>query len=506
MEYIFGLIGILFLLAGLAGIVFFALFMARKVGFFKPNPDGYVGNGNGVKRYLSDFKRLSNSLVFRFGLIAVLVGLMNIPLSMVEDIIHERSSLHHSVLYDISNTWGQKQVVRGPALIVPYTEKIITVKVHTDTNGFERKVNKTTYKQRTAIILPEDLNIKADLISTTKKRSLYEALVYTADIKISGHFQRPNINNLSEKIDTIHWDKAWFTLGISDSQAINSISRLSWNSNNVTNQQIDFGPSTKLSKAIPHGFHAPIDLSASELTSEQTNYNFSLSMNINGSEGFYFSPLGKKTNVNIVSDWPHPSFQGNVLPVKPEITTEGFDANWSVTSLARSYPQMWTVETENHDLNEFTAGVDLFEADSLYSKITRSIKYGSLFFILTYITFLLFELGIQKRLHLVQYGMIGLALSMFYLTLLSLAEQTSFFIAYIAAASIIISMISLYSYAALKSVSRTSLIAALLSGLYFMLYSLLKLEDHALMGGTALLLIILAVMMYLTRNIGKETV
>lgn len=113
-------------------------------------------------------------------------------------------------------------------------------------------------------------------------------------------------------------------------------------------------------------------------------------------------------------------------------------------------------------------------------------------------------MGIGKRLHIVQYGMIGLALSMFYLTLLSMAEQSGFFIAYISAAVIIIALISLYAYAAIRSLGRAGIITILLSGLYFMSYSLLKLEDHALMGGTVLLLVILAVMMYMTRNIGNE--
>ncbi len=504
MEIIFGLIGLLFLLAGMAGIVFFAIFMARKIGFLKPSTEGMRTEGNNVKSYLSDFKRLNSSLIFRFGLIAVLVGLMNIPLGMVADIVNERNALYHDVLHDISSTWGQQQNLQGPVLIVPYTEKITTVKVLTDANGFERKVDKTHYNERTAIILPEDLNIDANLLSTTRKRSLYEALVYTADVKISGNFKRPDISSLSKHIDEIHWDKAWFTLGISDTQAINKISSLSWNMPNTAHQQVDFGPSTKLSKTIVNGFHAPLTIPAEGTESQQDSFNFSLTMNINGSNGFYFSPFGKTTNVTISSNWPHPSFQGNVLPEEPTISDEGFKANWSVPHLARSYPQLWTLETQNFDVEEFTAGVNLFEADSLYSKITRAIKYGSLFFILTYITFLLFELGIGKRLHIVQYGMIGLALSMFYLTLLSLAEQTGFFTAYLSAAGIIISMISLYAYAALRSIGRTGLIATLLSGLYFMLYSLLKLEDHALMGGTVLLLIVLAVMMFLTRNIGSE--
>jgi inner membrane protein len=228
-------------------------------------------------------------------------------------------------------------------------------------------------------------------------------------------------------------------------------------------------------------------------------------MNINGSNGFYFSPFGKTTDVKVTSDWPHPSFQGNVLPDDHKVSDTGFKANWSVPHLARNYPQLWTLETQTFDLQEFSAGVNLFDSVSLYSKITRAIKYGVLFFTLTYITFLIFELGMGRRLHIVQYGVIGLALSMFYLTLLSMAEHSGFFNAYISAAAIIIVMISLYAFAAIKNLFRTAIIGMLLVGLYSILYSLLKLEDYALMAGTALLLLILAVMMYLTRNIGRGT-
>ena len=182
---------------------------------------------------------------------------------------------------------------------------------------------------------------------------------------------------------------------------------------------------------------------------------------------------------------------------------DGFDATWTVPHLARNYPQLWTLETQTFDIDEFVAGVDLFESVSLYSQIIRAIKYGVLFLVLTYVTFLLFEMGIGQRLHVIQYGVIGLAISMFYLTLLSLAEHTGFSKAYLSAAAIIIVMISLYVQAALKRVGRTSIITLLLVGLYSLLYSLLRLEDYALLAGVALLLVVLGVMMYLTRHVTK---
>lgn len=506
MGIIAGLIGLILLVIIVVLFLFSAIFMARKTGLLKMpeniGADSDTNNQHIVKRYRSDLRIISDSLVFRFILIAVLIGFMMIPLGLVSDIVRERSNLYQGVLTEIAGTWGQQQNLQGPALFVPYTEKFITEEVKTDKDGYERKVNKTIYKQRTAIVLPDDLNISVRLNGETRKRSLYESLVYTADLNVTGDFLKPDIHSLSNNIDEIHWKRSWLALGISDTQAINKVSGLNWNDQKT----VDFEPGTKVVNTIASGFHAPLDLSLLSSTDNdpKVKYPFQLNLNINGSQGFYFTPFGKTTNVEIVSDWPHPSFQGSVLPNKHEVDSDGFEATWSVPNLARDYPQLWTLEKQKFNINEFKAGVNLFESVSLYSQITRAIKYGLLFFTLTYITFLIFEMGIGRRLHIVQYGVIGLALSMFYLTLLSMAEHAGFFNAYIAAAGIIIIMISMYAYAAIRSLKRTIVVSLLLAGLYTLLYSLLKLEDYALLAGTVLLLVILAVLMVLTRNIGRD--
>jgi len=507
MSIIAGLLGLLFLLSVLAGIIFFAIFMARKIGLISSTED-HAGKPFLVS-YLADFRILSQSLVFRFVMIAVLIGVMTIPLDKVNEVVRERSHLYQKVLNEIAGTWGHQQILQGPALFIPYTEKFTTVTVKTDKDGNERKINKIHYTKRTAIVLPDDLNISVRLQGKKRKRSLYESLVYTADVTINGTFKKPDLQHLSTHIDHISWDRAWLSLGISDTQAINKVSNLDWQDNGQ-HKQLDFEPGTKVIKNIASGFHAALDLSSkgsseSQPEAKESRYPFAMTINVNGSGGFYFRPFGKTTKVSMQSDWPHPSFQGNVLPGEHTINDDGFSADWSIPNLARNYPQLWTLETQSFNLDEFVAGVNLFESVSLYSQVTRAIKYGVLFFTLTYITFLIFELGIGRRLHVVQYGVIGLALSMFYLTLLSMAEHTGFFKAYVTAAAIIILMISFYGYAALKHIGRTLMITGLLSGLYAMLYSLLKLEDYALLAGTLLLLLILAVLMVLTRNIGNHT-
>ena len=492
MEIIFGLFGLIILGGIVVGSLMLLIFFAKKMGLI-PESISLSPQGNKVAPF---FRHLSDSLVTRFALVALLSLLMALPLNMVEDIVNDRSSLHHSVLNDIANTWGKQQQLSGPALMVPYTEKFITESILTDKDGNERKVNKTHYEQRTAIVLPETLDIQSDLQGHERARGIYKALVYNANLSIKGEFKRPNINSLSNNIDTIHWDKAWLVLGISDTRAINKVSALNW-----SNQSVDFEPGTKITDLIKQGFHAPLALNKT-----QQIFSYSLDINLNGSNGFFFEPFAKKTDVKIISDWPHPSFQGSVLPSERTITDSGFEASWSVPNLARNYPQLWTAETQKFNVHEFVAGVNLFEPVSLYSQITRTIKYGILFIVLTYITFVIFELGIKRRLHFVQYGIIGLGLSMFYLSLLALAEHISFFMAYVSAAALISIMISLYAYSAVKNVSRAGLVFLLLGGLYSILYSLLKLEDYALLVGTVLLLVILAVLMYFTRHIGLQSV
>ncbi len=554
MGILFGLLSYLFIF-GILGVVFlFLLSQADKLGVIalpkrqqgSNNEDNIEGDANGQNEKGSlvawqevwgnvseKISVITTSFIFRFGLVAILTGLMTIPLGMLGSFVNERNNLHRGVLQDISNIWGQKQDLQGPAIFVPFTEKFIDEspmrnkkgKIMYDRKGRERKVKKARYEKRTAILLPEDLNIKMDIMKKSRKRGLYTANVYNADLKVSGFFVRPDNKKFSAHADVVHWEKAWFSFGLSDTRAINKISALQWDRQNKKEYKLVFEPGTGMTKVFLNGFQAALPfakqkkrkkkgrgrrrkVAASKKNAKpelKKQYDFSFTMNINGSKGLFFYPSGKTTDVSIISDWPHPSFQGNILPNGRKVHAKGFEAQWHVPHLARSFPQFWTLEQSHYNLKEFKAGVMMFEAVSLYSKITRAIKYGLLFIGLTYLTFLIFEMGIGRRLHVVQYGMIGLALTMFYLTLLSMAEHTGFLKAYVAAATIIIAMISLYALAAIRKIGRTAVIALMLSGLYATLYALLQLESYALLSGTVILLIILALMMYLTRNIGNES-
>lgn len=444
----------------------------------------------------SRFQSMTQSLTSRSIIIAIITLTMFIPLSMVNDVVKERGHRYNQVINQISNVWGESQTLTGPILAVPYVDHVLTVETVTDKNGDTRTISKDVFTDHTMILLPQELNIKGSLQEEYRQRGIYDTLVYVSELTLNGHF---NIQPLLEACNNdcdIKWDKAWIATGLSDTKAINEASRLSWN-----NTSVSINPGTKLPQLIHNGFHAPLK----GIAPDTPLPTFKMRLSINGSGGIRFAPLGEVTIAEFNSSWPHPSFQGNVLPKEKAINAEGFNARWQIPNLARNYPQHWELQKNpKYQLNHFVAGVDLFEPITLYSKISRSTKYGVLFIALTFITFLIFELTIKTRPHFVQYILIGLTMSLFYLILISLAEHIAFLHAYLAAAATTIMLISLYALAILKQKSRALLIFLLLIGLYSVLYTLLHLEDFALLTGTALLLVVTAVLMYVTRNTHKS--
>jgi len=438
-------------------------------------------------------KPLASSLAMRTILIGSLALLMLIPLSMVGSTVEERHQLYRTVLDDIAGIWGSRQVLEGPALVVPYVEKVLVEEtVKDEKTGEETTTSKVIFNNLTAVVLPKNLSVEVELHEQMRHRGIYKALVYTAGIRLRGKIERPNIDAFSENLHRVDWGKAYLVLSLSDTRAINEASVLTWNG-----RPQSLAPGTRLTGVFGNGFHAPLET----LDSGAESHAFDLSLSINGSQGIRFAPFGEETQIRMVSSWPHPSFQGAALPTAYEARDDGFEATWSIPHLARNYPQLFSHPAQAFELSEFLVGVDLFEPVFLYSKVTRAVKYGLLFVGLTFLVFLIFELISSARLHFVQYGLIGISLSVFFLTLLSLAEHIDFRSAYVLASVVNIGLITLYTGAVLRSWARASIVLVLLSTLYTLLYSLLHMEDYALLIGTILLLSVVAILMVLTRDL-----
>ncbi len=445
-----------------------------------------------LKKHL-DFTNAGSSITARSSIIVVVALFMLIPLGFVAETVRERGHRYNAVLMDIANTWGQRQTLIAAIVIVPYTVTKQSKETITNANGFKQSVNREKNVLRQAYFLPDDLTIDASLQDEQRQRGIFKSLVYNADVSLVATFTNFSIKS-SETIQQIHWEDAWISVGLSDTRAINRVDTFKWDG-----VEKKLTPGTRYQN-LATGFHAKLEGKDASFTPGTTR-TLNLNMNIKGSESFLFTPLGETTRVNINSPWPHPSFTGNALPNERNVSDSGFTATWDIPHLARNYQQHWTSDKDDTNLFEFTSGVSMFEPVSLYSQVTRAVKYGLLFIGLTFLTLFIFELAIARKLHVVQYGLIGVALSLFFLVLLSLSEHIDFMLAYACAAALTISMISTYVWMALGSFNRATMICLLLGLLYAVLYSLLQFEDFALLVGTGLLVLVLMILMFVTRKI-----
>jgi len=222
-------------------------------------------------------------------------------------------------------------------------------------------------------------------------------------------------------------------------------------------------------------------------------------MKLNGSERLSFLPLGRETKVNVEAPWSSPSFFGAYLPAARSISDAVFDAAWQVSYLGRGYRQVWSqANNQTHfaeSVGRSAFGVEFLQTVTPYRETERAVKYGILIIALTFVLYLMFEMVSGTTIHLLQYGAVGLALCVFYLLLLSLAEQIGFFWAYAASAAAVVGQTTAYTLGAARRWGFALGFGAGLGGLYAFLYMLMQMESYSLLSGSAALFVVLSALM-----------
>jgi len=447
----------------------------------------------------NDTVKMGQTLISRLGrparliAVAVLAVILLIPLNMVRSVVRERHATYQSVVWDISGSWSGDQRVAGPILVVPYSESVEIRDEFITPEGEKRVSQRWETCQRRAIVLPDRLKYDGSLTPEMRHRGIYQVQVYTADLVVTGIFANLEATIASlvpdDRLEHIDWEKAVVGFGVSDPRGLVQVDGFEFNGHAVQPK-----PGTTLDELLPSGFHMAVGGTISD------TLEFKLPMVIRGSGAFQFLPLGETTDAVIRSDWPHPSFVGKVLPTRREVSDAGFSAEWTIPLLNRSYPQVWRAGS-NVVINEIEAGVRLFEPVALYDLVTRAVKYGLLFIALTFLSLGLIEYVTNERLSLVQFLLIGVALAMFFLILIALAEHMGFTTAYLLASSTVVLINTLYCAAILRRTSISAIVGAVLTAIYGILYLILQAEDFALLGGTLLLVVALTVTMFFTRKI-----
>ena len=421
--------------------------------------------------------KLKSSVTLRMFVMAMVVLFLLILAATITSLIAERQHRRNEAVNEVSQKWGNVQTITGPVLTVPFR------KPTRDAKG------KIVFYADCLHIMPETLQAEVDLNPEIRYRGIYEAVLYQAAIKLKGTFMLPKLEKYDLSPEHLILKEAFITVGITDLRGIKNAITPSW-----VGEKLSASPGVKLSDIVKSGFTVFPAVNFS-----QNEYVFSADLLLNGSGEFNIIPVGKETLVKMSSTWNSPSFIGNFLPEKREIRPDGFKAVWSVQHLNRNFPQVWTGSA--HSVGNSAFGVKLLQPVDEYQKVTRAVKYAIMLIVLTFMAFFLTEIFSGTAIHPVQYALIGLAITLFYVILLSLSEHIPFNVSYVTASVGIILLISAYAKSVLKTKKAAAVIGGILAALYLFLFVTLQLEDYALLLGSIGLFVILAVVMFLTRRI-----
>jgi inner membrane protein len=423
-------------------------------------------------------------------MIGLLALILLIPLGMIESKISERKTLQQSVQEDIARSAARPQTLSGPYLVIRY--KLREQKVEKDEKG-RVKTSIVESLPFETVIAPHTLRITGNADVESRSRGIYKAQLYNLHSKISGSFTLPRAYGLSAKIENIIPEAAYFVMRVSDSRGIRNAPLLTLN--DTTHE---FSPGVAAAGGIApvagNGMH--VSLPMPDVNRPHT-FNFSFPLELQGTSTLAVQPSGNTTEVALKSSWPHPSFGGSFLPRSRSVSDQGFSAQWLVSSLAKNS----TAQTDNNQPVDAEAlTVAFIDPVNIYLMSERAVKYGLMFVVLVFTAFFMFEVLRGLRVHPMQYLLVGLAMAMFFLLIISLSEHIPFLGAYMASGSACVVLIGFYLAGVLHSARPALAFSGGIALLYAVLFGVLQSEDNALLMGSLILFAALAAVMTLTRR------
>lgn len=428
--------------------------------------------------------------------IMILAGLFLlslIPLSLMQGIVLERMQYRDTAVATVAAAQGGEQRLLGPVIQVPVTRYWWVDEK--DKDEHVQRVRK--FSRELVSFIPEQLSLDENLKAEERFLGIFPVPVYQNHVIFHGRFQWSK--NFGQDIPAQEewiWGEPRLELALQEQRGIRQVSDLRW-----ANRSIAFAAGNRLSVMRNSGVSAPLILDR-----EGGEAVFDFDMSLAGTRSFYVVPMAKQNQVTLRGDWPHPQFTGGQLPDSRDLGLKDFSATWKTNDLASNVRNLWA-QCNDGEPSACSAvlaqqvGVSLVDPVDVYQKTVRALKYGFLFTGLSFAAFLLFEIICRMRIHPMQYTMLGLALAVFYLLLLSFSEKTGFGIAYALAASACTLLLSAYVQSIMRKWSRSFWFAFMLSTLYLTLYLILQMEDFALLSGSILLFSLLAAAMWLTRSV-----
>ncbi|GHD93838.1 cell envelope integrity protein CreD [Pseudocitrobacter faecalis] len=415
--------------------------------------------------------------------IVTLIGTMLvlfIPLMVIRGLIVERADYRGEVEEAISRSTSGPQKLVGPLIAIPVTEMYTTL-----------ENNHEVSQKRTFIHfwLPESLMVEGNQNVEPRKVGIYEGQVWKTDVNIKAEFDTSRLESLNHANITL--GKPFMVMAVGDTRGIGVV-----NAPGLEGTPLQVEPGTGIA-GEPQGLH--VKLPDFPFTPKKFNLDFSLVLS--GTGNFSVVPLGRNSELVLNSNWPHPNFIGDFLPVKREVSPTGFQARWQSSWFANNLGEQFADADKfaSPDLPSFNVAVAT-PADH-YQLTDRATKYALLLIALTFTAFFVFEMLTGRRMHPIQYLLVGLSLVMFYFLLLALSEHIGFTTAWVAASLVGALMNGVYLQAVLKSWRSSLLFTLALLVLDGVMWALLRSEESSLLLGTGVLLMALCGVMFLTRNL-----
>lgn len=418
-------------------------------------------------------KKNDNSALWKGVIVSILVLALLLPVSYIKMLVAERSERHEQVIQEISNQWAGEQMVSGPVLMIPYYETT-------------QKDGRTVTQKMNAYFIADKLSVNSNILPEVRKRSLYKVQLMKSELRLSGTFKSLQLAALGLSTDMMLWGEARLLVGLSDTKGLSKEVQLDWGTDKLVLQ-----PGVPENSLCTSGLSVPVKVNA------EGSVDFNITMNVRSSRHLYFSLMAGTTDATLSSTWSSPSFTG--MPDTAEITAKGFRAHWSLSQASRAYPRQWKQSVPN--LGNNTIGVSFANSDESYIKTDRVVKYAILFIALTFAVFFLIEVLQRIQIHPLQYGLVGIALCIFYTLLLSISEYTGFDTAYIIASLATILLIGMYVWSIFHKPAVALSFTVGLTALYAYIYFLIQLEEMSLIFGSIALFLVVAAIMFFTRKV-----
>ncbi len=448
---------------------------------------------------------VTKKIIFLF----VLTILLWIPLILIGNLINDRGKLYKQTITNIGNEWGKSQKIIAPVITISYTDTSINNK-DSVSNASNTKAVAVVPVERKFAILPEELNATIEMKDEVRQRGIYNATVYNANIKLKGYFSSKDFPDKDVQ--------GCVSIGLTDTKALIKINKFKIGD---MEQDLEAMSGTMAVPLITNGISGQLGPEHNSIMDKE-KIPFEIDIDFRGSRDISILPLGKKNHFEIKSNWKSPSFLG-VLPTERTIDDNGFFAKWEVSNLIRNYPQIIDIDNDrfsdfyqdglvyneydetttyfdNNDEGSAVVKVALFDSVTSYTQIYRACKYGILFIGMSLVVVFIFEVVSKKAAHYVQYGVVGFSLVIFYLLLLSLSEHIGFEWSYLISSLAIVIPNSMYITSMTSNKKFGIGMFIFLSGIYAILFSILRMEQYALLTGSLLILAVLYAVMYLTKK------